>query len=42
MSDAVEKIESHRGTLESLAERDDLRVSEYAKVLLEAADSAGA
>lgn len=36
MGDAIEES---REDLEALAERDDLRVSKYAKVLLEAMDT---
>ena len=35
----TEVIEEHRDDLESLAEREDLRCSKYAKALLEAAES---
>lgn len=37
-----EGIKEHREALEALARRDDLRVSEIAKALLEIADETGA
>jgi DNA-binding GntR family transcriptional regulator len=38
---SLESVVEHREELKALAERDDLRCSEYARALLEAADSGG-
>jgi hypothetical protein len=38
---ALEVVENRRDELERLADREDLRSAEYARVLLEAAESEG-
>lgn len=38
-NDIGEVVKKHRTDLEALAKRDDLRVSKYAKTLLEVADA---